>query len=395
LTKSFSPCILNLMKKSMKKQFICIFLIFTMLLLFPGCTGGGSSYLRSERGKKELLRLLLSNNTSSLELQVKSPFKLSGSTETAFDRKSFKAEINNNSIVIDGNAYGTGVKIIPDNRKFLLNKAEYRGNLIIYIKAGKLCAVEDFTMEEYLYGVVGKEMSGNSPIEALKAQAVAARTFGYYEAGIRKNKDYDIDNLLQSQAYDGTESENPRSIEAVELTCGEVMKYKGEIIFAAFSANCGGYTEENKEVFGTFLPYLQAVPCPFCKMYPHASWQEAIETAYIVNCLKKKGIDINRISGIEITDTSKAGRVKQIAIICDKGRINMPTNEFRLAIGSDKFKSARFTVRSRGENLVFTGKGWGHGVGMCQDGADGMARTGNNYRRILTRYYLGVEIGQK
>jgi len=104
---------------------------------------------------------------------------------------------------------------------------------------------------------------------------------------------------------------------------------------------------------------------------------------------------VNRVSNIEIIDTSRAGRVKQIAIITDKGQIKMSTNEFRLAVGSDKFKSARFTVRCKGDSLLFTGKGWGHGVGMCQDGADGMAKAGSSYRRILTRYYSGIELGQK
>ncbi|OGF46035.1 MAG: hypothetical protein A2452_12480 [Candidatus Firestonebacteria bacterium RIFOXYC2_FULL_39_67] len=379
----------------MKKILKYIISLALAVILLPGCTGGGSSYIRSDKGKKDPIRLLLVKNAGSVDVVVNGAFKIDGASDASFGPKGFKVDIDNNSIVIEGKSYGSKVKILPTNNKFHLNGNEFRGSLVFYISDGKLNAVEDFSMEEYLYGVVGREMSGSSPIEALKAQAVAARTFGYYEAGLRRTKEYDIDNLRQSQAYSGTESENHNSIEAVDLTSGEIMKYKGEPIFAAFAANCGGYTEDNREVFGNKLPYLQAVPCTFCKHYPHASWREEIDTSYIVSSLKRKGFDVDRISNIDITDTSKAGRVKQISIITDKGRITMSTNEFRLAVGSDKFKSARFTVRSRGDSLLFTGKGWGHGVGMCQDGADGMAKAGSSYRRILTRYYTGIELGQK
>ncbi|MCX5776489.1 MAG: SpoIID/LytB domain-containing protein [Candidatus Firestonebacteria bacterium] len=368
---------------------------FVVMLLLGGCTGGGAYSLRSDKGKKQNLKILLAKNMESVEFSINGPFKIDSTAVFSVGPKSFRAKIKNNSIVIEDKVYGSRVNIASDNHRFHLSKSEFRGDLLLYVESGKLNAVENFTMEEYLYGVVGREMSGSSPIEALKAQAVAARTFGYYEKSIRKTNEYDIDNLIQSQAYIGTESENQYSIEAVDLTCGEVMKYKGDVIFAAFAANCGGYTENNKEVFGYSLPYLQAVPCTFCRKYEHASWQEEIETTYIVSSLKKKGLDVTIISGIDIIDTSKAGRVKTISIATDKGRINMSINEFRLAVGSEKFKSARFSVRTKGNTLLFKGRGWGHGVGMCQDGADGMAKLGNNYRRILTRYYCGIEIGQK
>jgi stage II sporulation protein D len=371
-----------------------LYTVFAALIL-SGCTRAVTSYIRGERVSKQPLRLLLAKNSTSLNIVINSHFKINGSKDSSSEAKGFKAEVESKNIVIDGKAYGPKVKITPGNNLFHLNGNEFRGNLVLYVDNGKLCAVEDFTMEEYLYGVVGREMSGSSPIEALKAQAVAARTFGYYEAGLRHTKDYDIDNIRQSQAYIGTESENPNSIYAVNLTAGEVIKYKGDIIFAAFAANCGGYTEDNSEVFGNKLPYLQAIPCTFCKKYPNSTWQEEIETDHIVSSLRKKGFDIKSISTIYITDTSKAGRVKSIDIITDKGRISMTTNEFRLAIGSDKFKSARFSVRSKGATLQFTGRGWGHGVGLCQDGADGMAKAGASYRRILTRYYTGIELGQK
>ena len=379
----------------MKKLFKYIVSIAVAGALLAGCAGGGSSYVRGEKGKRQPIKLLLAKNESSLEIVVNGTFKIDGTSDSASGPKGFKVQVDSNAVVIEGKAYGSRAKIIPANSRFHLGGCEFRGNLILYVDDGKLNAVEDFTMEEYLYGVVGREMSGSSPLEALKAQAVAARTFGYYEAGLRRTKEYDIDNIRQSQAYIGTESENPHSIEAVDQTSGEVMRYKGEFIFAAFAANCGGYTEDNKEVFGNKLPYLQAVPCTFCKRYPHASWQGEIEVSHIINSLRKKSFDVNRVSNIEIIDTSRAGRVKQIAIITDKGQIKMSTNEFRLAVGSDKFKSARFTVRCKGDSLLFTGKGWGHGVGMCQDGADGMAKAGSSYRRILTRYYSGIELGQK
>jgi len=366
-----------------------------LALILAGCTGGSSRYLRFEKGKKQPLKLLIAKDAVSFEIVINSDFKIEAAGVSSFKAKGLKAEIEKQSIIIDKKSYGNRLKILPDNNIFILNGSKYRGNLALYIEDGTLNAIEDFTMEDYLYGVVGMEMSGSSPIEALKAQAVAARTFAYYEMSSKSTKEYDMDNLPQAQAYSGMESENPNSIDAVNLTFGEIMRYKGQPIFAAFSANCGGYTEDNKEVFGYKLPYLQAVPCPFCKGYQHSSWQEEIQTSYIIERLKKKGFDAKTISSIEITDTSKAGRVKQIAIITDKGKIKMTTNDFRLTLGSDKFKSARFTTRSKGANILFTGRGWGHGVGMCQDGADNMARVGNSYRRILTRYYAGIELGTK
>ena len=376
------------------KNLRSIFISGILLFILAGCGGTGYSYLKVDRGIKQSLRLLLEKNKTTSAVAINSPFKIE-SSGTSFGPKIIKIEVNSNSIIIDGNSYGARVKIIPENQRFTISGIEYRGNLILYCEDGKFNAVEDFSIEEYLYGVVGMEMSGNCPIEALKAQAVAARTFSYYEAEIRHTKEYDIDNLLQSQAFSGTSSENPNSIEAVNQTSGEVMKYNGSVIFAAFSANCGGYTEDNKEVFGIQLPYLQAVPCTFCKRYPNASWQDEISSDHIIASLRKKGIDIYNINAIEINDTSITGRVKQVSLLTDRGNIRITTNELRLAVGSNKLKSARFTVRTRGNTMIFTGKGWGHGVGMCQDGADGMARNGNSYRRILSRYYIGVEIGPK
>lgn len=372
--------------------------LFLILIVFVcGCYTISRDYLKPA-GKDETLRLLTLSNIKSCNISTTSGFKvinaengLQISTSSLPDTVSL--EFDNNNLVMKGKALSAdSIKILADNNIIKINNYTCRGNAEIYKDKDSLMVVNELSLEEYLYSVVGREMSASSPMEALKAQAVAARSFVLFHKNALKSKRYDTNNTGAMLSYVGLEKENPNAIKAVDSTRGEVLKYQGHIVFTPYYANCGGYTEDVKEVWGTNYPYLASVPCYFCRDQKHYSWSVEIPTAHIIESLKKNGYNITTVTNMEVVETSKTGRMKKLKISTDKGQFFIDTGQLRLLVGSDTLKSTKFKVRTKGESFLFTGKGWGHGVGLCQDGAEGMAKAGYKYKQILSRYYKNITV---
>jgi stage II sporulation protein D len=370
---------------------------FLISLILAGCYTG-KEFIKGISYKDENIRLLLISNIKSCSINPIGNFKILDINNNVIflgNLNEIVAEISNNQIKVNNKVIGKDtIKIVSDDNKIRINEYIYRGVIEIYKEGDTLGIINELPIEEYLYGVVGREM-GNSHIEALKAQAVAARTFTYYQKQRAKSKKYDINNVDQIISYTGVLKENPSAIEAVNLTKGEVIKYNGELIFAPFHANCGGYTEDVKEVWDVNLPYLVSIPCYFCRNQKHYSWVVEIEKQKFIDSLRKNGYNVSKVLGMDVIETSKTGRMKKMKIMTDKGKIIIDTNQLRLLVGSDTLKSTKFSVRERGNTFLFRGKGWGHGVGMCQDGAEGMAKAGYTYKQILVRYYKGVQVTTK
>ena len=247
---------------------------------------------------------------------------------------------------------------------------------------------------------VGREMSQGFSPEALRAQAVAARTFVLHEKIRSKNKGFDLKNLSgNGKIYYGISQEHAPGNEAVLATKGFILKYSGEIAFTPYFSNCGGYTEDVSEVWGTAAkePYLMPIPCFFCKTGEHYTWETEIAKTHIIATLNASGRSCSEVYEIDPNyEVTKGGRTKTVNISTDKGKITLALNDFRAIVGYNVLMSARsLTCRPRAVTFYFTGKGWGHGVGMCQDGANGMAKQGHNFREILRRYYPGTEITSK
>ena len=265
--------------------------------------------------------------------------------------------------------------------------------------------IEELPLDTYLLGVVSAEMPANFEQEALNAQALVARTYTIYSIVHNKNKHGDADICDDSgccQAWiskedrmarwDEAERENNwRKIEiAVNTTAGKIITYNGEVIDAFFHSNSGGTTEAPVNVWGgTNYPYLQSVETAGEDAYSQYSSEVVLTKEELKNKILAKhadfSIDYSQSDCIQILEYTESGRVKTIKI----GNLNLSGVEVRTLLG---LRSANFEVSIDGDNIKFSVKGYGHGVGMSQTGADSMAKQGSNYEEIVKHFYTGVEI---
>ncbi|MBU4310377.1 SpoIID/LytB domain-containing protein, partial [bacterium] len=242
----------------------------------------------------------------------------------------------------------------------------------------------------YLYGVMKHEISPAWPREAVKAQAVAARSFALNKKLKNIGKPYDLVATILAQVYGGLSGEDPRSNEAIDETRGEVLTYEGELIAAYYHATCGGETEDVENVWGGRLPYLKSVRCKYCKDSPHYEWEKELSLSDISNALSRKGI--SEIESIEVYKRSSTERVVELVVEDEFGKHIISGNQFRMALGPNVIRSTYFKMKEKRGRVEFKGRGWGHGVGMCQWGARGMAEKNFSYKEILKHYYTEVKI---
>ena len=281
------------------------------------------------------------------------------------------------------------------------NYNNYSKIKLLHTKTGQ---VEEIPLDQYLLGVVSAEMPANFEEEALKAQAVVARTYTLYS--IEKSKKHEnadvCDSPLCCQAWISKEDrlnkweESKRNenwgkiFEAVNSTKGKVIKYNGDLIDAFFHSNSGGKTEEPVNVWGgSNYPYLQSVETSGEDAYSQYSSEVVLSKDDFVKKIKEKHnnleIDFNKEDAIKITEYTDTNRVKTIKV----GNLNLSGVEIRSILG---LKSTNFQFSIDGDNIKFEVTGYGHGVGMSQTGADSMAKQGKKYDEIIKHFYTGVEV---
>jgi len=329
----------------------------------------------------------------------------------------------------------------------LVNGKPYRGSLEIHHNGrGALNVVNLVDVESYLKGVVKAEMSASAPMEALKAQAIAARTFAIKNRDTFKARGYGLKANEQSQVYGGVAMEDPRTTKAVSDTRGIVVTYEGELAEALFHAACGGVTENNEDVWDSQpVPYERAVPCAGCQKEPTPPWKAEFPYGTIAKRLRQYQWNVGDIYQIIPTYT-RTGRVKDVIVQSTTGATRIPGNNFRIIIDRHAIRSLRwmkggsgasgeptsgwdenqFDLGHRVEPTVATddppeptgdvairsiigryvassptgrvfslaGRGWGHGVGLCQWGAKVLASTGRTHQEILRYYYRGVGLAR-
>ena len=266
--------------------------------------------------------------------------------------------------------------------------------------------IQELPLEEYLVGVVAAEMPASFPTEALKAQAVAARTYimQRMSPGGIKNTAYpgaDVSSdPKQGQAWISREEMNKRwgaikGLEyyykikwAVDNTQGQVLTYKSQLIFPAFHASCGGSTENAEEVWVTAAPYLKGVPCPNCadpNPERHVTYTLAEVDKKLNTTLNAMPVSTIKAEAIAITQETQTGRPKELRI----ANKTYPTTLLREMLN---LRSTRISWDIQGDKITFKTKGYGHGVGLCQYGAKGLATQGKTYDQILKHYYTDVEL---
>lgn len=272
-------------------------------------------------------------------------------------------------------------KIGNQKGEVLLSGINYRGIIEVWKGEKGLYIVNEVPLEEYIKGVVSAEVGSNWEFEALKAQAVVARTYAVYQMIHNNKRPYHITASVLDQVY---KSENiSKDIErAVEETKGEILTYEGEPIIAFYHSTSGGMTEDPVEVFGKSYPYLKPIETS-CENSPYYIWEKRIPLSEI-----EEASGIKEIKEIYINEITASNRARNLKFITEKGEYIVVAKDLRKNLGWDKLPSTMITNITKDKNLfVFEGKGYGHGVGMCQWTALDMAKKGMNYKEILSRFY--------
>ncbi len=274
-----------------------------------------------------------------------------------------------------------------------LNGADYRGWIEIRKKKnGLFLVVNDLDMEDYLMGVVAEEIPCDWEFDALKAQAVASRTYALYRKKNSGKRPYHVLATVKGQVYSGRRGERASTVRAVRETGGLVLVYNGKVISAFYHSSCGGHTEDAFEIWGIDAPYLKGVDCGCQEISKYGVWEKRFTMKSIALSLGKLGYRLKDISGLDIGSITAAGRVREVALKHAGGTTNLPAETLRQALGYSQVPSVFFEPMASGAEVVFSGRGLGHGVGLCQWGAKEMAQKGFDYKAILGRYYPGTEL---
>lgn len=355
----------------------------------------------SESRRLQNIRVQLFNNVRRISLSASDEVKIFDMrTRQVFSRERINADFQvmakDGRLVMGGKfASASMVRFVPSRGDYLgVNGKRYRGQIEVSVNTGGggLQVTNYIPLESYLAGVVPNEVGPAWPEEALKAQAVAARTFALYKMSGRSQMAYDLDDSVSSQVYGGVNSEHKNTTDAVKATEGIVAVYNGKFIAAFYHSNCGGHTADVKDVWGGDMAYLGGVDCGFCDQGPHAQWNGELSGEEIKQRLQKDLPRLQAVVGVDLRDRDADGRVKTVVVRHAGGAETLKAPVFRMLLGPDFLRSTRFVVQPLGASWRFTGQGWGHGVGLCQEGALGMARNGYSCRDILRHYYPGIEL---
>ena len=244
--------------------------------------------------------------------------------------------------------------------------------------------IEKIALEKYVALVLAGEVHHSWPMEALKAQAIAARTYALLRMKERKNNDYHVQNSVMDQVL--KKSTHNNFITAARETAGLVLSIGDVLAESSFHSTCGGHTTDSKSVWGRSYAHLPGSKCGFCQKSPSYDWAVEIPLADVENKFMQK------INKIDIVNLSPDGRADLIELIGNKKQ-TIRGHEFRMTLGAMKVKSTLIRDLSiEGDKVKVKGNGFGHGVGMCQYGAMGMAKSGKNYKNILSHYYPGTSV---
>jgi stage II sporulation protein D len=283
---------------------------------------------------------------------------------------------------------GNGDAVPVSSNTFSFAGKLYRGSFAR--SGGQVVNLVD--LESYLYSVVSREMPSGWPASALQAQAVCARTYVLQRSDPRRF--YDLVPSELDQRYDGIEGETPPGNAAVDVTAGRVLSYGGGFAQIAYSSCCGGHTESSADAWGnTPLPYLSGVVCTSCVDSPNYRWNRAIDFTAVAAAMASSVPAASRINDVRVGARDASGRARDFEVFTDQGSTQIGGSAFRRAVGTRVLPSLLVTSLQRapsGDTLAAEGGGLGHGVGLCQWGARGMAQSGGTAPQIVAHYFPGT-----
>jgi stage II sporulation protein D len=298
-----------------------------------------------------------------------------------------------------GGIFIEGVGTLPDgtpveNRlgPIQIGDQVYPGRLELHRDGDALLLVNELDLERYVQGVVAAEVPSSFGMEAKKAQVVAARTYALMQRAAAEGP-FHVTATVDDQVYRGSAADGP-TMAAVATTHGEVLSIEGYLVSAYFSSTCGGRTEDPIHVWPDRLTRgVRSVTCGHCDAAPFSRWTQDLSPERLAGALRDGGYDgIGDVVGLHIRGRSPSGRVIVLDVETTDATVTLSGQELRAAVGWTPIKSATFDVEVRGGSFHFEGSGFGHGVGLCQYGAQGMDRSGATYREILGLYYPDAKV---
>lgn len=267
-----------------------------------------------------------------------------------------------------------------------------RGQIRVRARSGRVEVLNRVELEQYVASTVGGEMSASWPREALRAQAVAARTYVLHEAAKRRAFAWDVRATAASQVYRGVEAETDETRSAARATRGEVLTYRGEPILAVFHSTAGGRTATAGEVWGRDLPYLRVIDVDEEDAAPHTYWRAVFSPSDLAVELAAAGVSVDKVEGLRVTRRTRSGRVERLEVRGVSTLEELRGERLRRLVRALGLRSTLFDIRRGSEGYAFVGSGYGHGVGMSQWGARALAERGIPYQRILARFYPGTRL---
>lgn len=454
------------------KKGLLLFLICTLILIFLPTTKSYANDFNIDYLDIRLTKPLV--QTNFINMQSDSGFSLydkndKGTVLSILDEKIITAILNENGDINLINSQSNIIITLPKDGSILISSNEvknptikiekdrYRDYIRLINKNNVIIVINHVKTENYLYGVVPKEMSPSFHVEALKAQAVAARSFAYSNISKHSADGFDLCDTIDCQVYSGYEVEKPSTNLAVDETKDILAFYDGKIIDALYHSTSSGFTEDSRNVWGGDLPYLKSVEDNFSSESPYSSWNLSISFSDLSKRLSASGINLGEIKGIEALSTTSTGKVEKVKIIGIMGEQTIDATQFRSILGTTTLKSAWFSIKDGNNNksnnqvyvidgnmlraeiinlnkayildgkskktvtrgtvnraigkdrleslgefypistseIVIEGKGYGHGVGMSQYGAKKMAELGYGFEEILKYYYTGIDVLNK
>lgn len=378
-----------------------------------------TGYSGIQLSDSEIIRVLLNEYNSAKTVRIESTVDLiSDDSKLAIINKG-------NEILIEPSSGRLNISILDKRftlNDFLISPAngekiikidgrEFRGKIKIINSGGKLNFINQISLEDYVKGVMLKEMPsgrGNENYEALKAFSICARTYAYLKIFERKTT-YDIFPDTRDQVYGGVEGESEYTNKIVDETRSQILTYNNEPAIIFYHSTCGGNTESASNVFtNVSVDYLKSIKdgSPSnCMISPRYEWTEIIPEYQLINFLHAKGFIYNKnysIKSVKVNSRFDSGRVKEIEFklisqneeeVSVKLFGNNIRSVIRTADNNSILRSNYFDVSQAYDgNIVIKGKGSGHGVGLCQWGAINLSRKGIHYQEILEHYYPGTKI---
>ncbi len=358
-------------------------------------------------GEMRPLRVLIAENVANARVSIASPYMVEAWGKRARGAPSVLAQcapLREGAVQATKTALIVGDRHFPDEAVLIriegraaltVDGRRYRGSLALQRTGeAQLALINVLPVEDYLYGVLGGESYPTWPPAALDAQAILARSYALWRMADRRDEPFDLYATVMDQSYLGMAKEDPRLSAAVDRTAGIVLLYQLKLFRCYYHSTCGGHTEAVQEVFPDppLLP-LSGVTCKHCKDSKHFAWKRVLTKAELSEALSRRALGGRPVASLAVSRRTVSGRASEVTVgVAGASPVAMAASEFRLAVGPAKLPSTFFELREVPGGYEFTGHGFGHGVGMCQWGARGMAEAGYSAAGILHHYYPGAEL---